>query len=225
MADTPTDDPLLKEIDEELRQEKYLELWHKYGTFIIAGVVTLIATVGGYQAWHSYMEEARQTAGEQFERAIELVQSGKRNDAVSAFAKLAEEGPSGYALLAKFEQAAILGREGNAASAAAIYRTIANDDSYNETYRDLATLLGTLQEMNSSDPVALIQRLAPLTAAGNPWRYTARELTGILAYRKGDIDQARSLFTALSNDNLAPPGVRERSAAMMGILGTNAREG
>jgi hypothetical protein len=225
VADTPTDDPLLKEIDEELRQEKYIELWRKYGTFIIAGVVALIASVGGYQAWHSYMEESRQTAGEQFERATKLVQSGKRDNAVTAFAKLAEEGPSGYALLAKFEQAAILGREGNKTSAAAIYRTIANDDSYNVTYRDLATLLGTLQEMESSDPVVLIQRLAPLTGADNPWRYTARELTGILAYRKGDVDQARSLFTALSNDNLAPAGVRERSAAMMGILGTSAREG
>ena len=223
MADS-TDDPLLREIDEELRQEKYLEIWRKYGAYIVAVVVIIVGTVAGYQGWRSYAASLNRGAGEQFNRALELAQSNQTDSAVQAFAKLAQEGPAGYALLARFEQASLQSRKGDKAGAALLYRAIADDRSIDAIYRDLSTLLAVHEEMDSADPTTLIQRLALLTGPSNPWRFSAREVTGMLAFRKGDRDQAQNLFSTLANDPAAPQGVRQRSAAMLGVLSSQAQE-
>lgn len=224
MAD-PADDPLLREIDDELRQEKYLQLWRKYGTYLVVLVVAVVAGVAGYQGWRSYTEQARQAAGEEFNRVLQLTHSNQLDSAVLALTKLAANDDTSYGLLARFEQASIASRKGDRAAAATLYQTIADDGGVDTVYRELATLLGAIEEMDSADPASLIQRLAPLTSAGNPWRFSAREVTGMLAFRKGDRDQAQSLFNGLVNDPAAPQGVRERSAAMLGVLGSQTQEG
>ena len=224
MADS-ADDPLLREIDDELRQEKYLQLWRQYGTYFVAVVVAVVVGVAGYQGWRSYSEQARQAAGEEFNRVLQLAHSNQFDSAAQALAKLDDKGDTSYGLLARFEQASIASRKGDRAAAVTLYQTIADDGGVDSVYRELATLLGAIEAMDSADPAALIQRLAPLTSTGNPWRFSAREVTGMLAFRKGDHDQAQSLFRGLVNDGAAPQGVRERSAAMLGVLGSQTQEG
>jgi hypothetical protein len=219
-----TDDPLLREIDEELRQDKYLEIWRKYGVYIIAVVVIIVGSAAGFQGWRSYTASQNRAAGEQFNRALELSQTNQTDNAAQAFAKLAQEGPAGYALLARFEQASLQARKGDKAGAGLLYRAIADDKNVDGIYRDLAALLAVNEEMDSGDPTALIQRLATLTGPSNPWRFSARELTGMLAFRKGDRDQAQNLFSTLANDPAAPQGVRQRAAQMLGVLGSQAQE-
>jgi hypothetical protein len=218
------DDPLLREIDEELRQEKYLEIWRKYGTYIIVVVVLIVGGVAGFQGWRKYTLTKNQTAGEQFHRSLELAQSNPDN-AAQALGKLAQDGPTGYAMLARFEQASLLAHKGDKAGAATIYASLAQDQNIEALYRDLAVLLGSIEEMDSADPAALIQKLAPLTNGTNPWRFSAREITGMLAFRKGDKDQAQSLFSGLAGDPNTPQGVRQRAAAMLGVLGAQTAEG
>ena len=40
-------DSLAREIDEELRREQMLKLWERYGIYVIAAVVLVIAGIGG----------------------------------------------------------------------------------------------------------------------------------------------------------------------------------
>jgi hypothetical protein len=60
--------------------------------------------------------------------------------------------------------------------------------------------------------------LAPLTADGNAWRHSARELTALLMLRKGDTTGARDLLTALSADVAAPAGLRQRAEELLAGL-------
>mgnify|MGYP003537543597 CR=1 FL=1 len=62
------------------------------------------------------------------------------------------------------------------------------------------------------------------TSTGD-FRRLVRELTALLAFRKGDHDQAQNLFSGLVGDAAAPPGIRERSAAMLGVLGSPVQQG
>ena len=205
------DDPLLREIDEELRQEKYLQIWSKYGAYIVIVVVLIVGGVAGFQGWRKYTLSQNQAAGEQFHRSLELAQSNQPDNAAQALGKLAQEGPAGYAMLARFEHASLLARKGDKAGAATIYASLAQDRKVEALYRDLAVLLGTMEEMDTADPATLIQRLAPLTNGDNPWRFSAREVTGMLAFRKGDKDQAQSLFGVLASDPNTPQGIRQRA--------------
>ncbi len=218
MADQ-VQDSLLREIDEELRQEHYAKLWKKYGSYIVAFAVIIVAAVAGYQGWRAWDIKSRMEQSDRFQAALELKQSGDSEAARNAFAELADDAGDGYATLARLQKASVLEQNGDRQGAIAAYNQIAEDSSASEHFRDLAIILGALLEADSADPAQLTAKLKPLTAAENPWRFSALEITGLLAYRANDKDKAREIFGKLAEDAAAPQGIRGRAAEMMAILG------
>jgi len=115
----------------------------------------------------------------------------------------------------------IYARQGDAGGAAAAYRALVGDGAIDSLYRDLAVILGAYQELNdpSADLPALAKRLERLRAENSPWRYSAGEISGLLARRAGDRAKAKELFQGLANDPRAPQGVRARAQEMLSIIG------
>lgn len=218
MAD-PSHDSLFREIDEELRQEHYAKLWKKYGNHVIGAALALVVGVAGFQGWRHYDVSTRTDEGMRFAAAQRLMQEDQNEAAAQSFGRLAAESSAGYALLARFQEAAILARQGDQAGSIAAYRELAEDTGIDALYRDLALVLGALHEIDTVDRAALSQRMAPLTADDNPWRYSAREIIAVLAQRGGDVSKARELYSGLANDVAAPSGIRSRAQEMLAILG------
>jgi hypothetical protein len=218
VADT-SDDILLREIDEELQQEKYSELWEKYGKFFIAIVVVIVIGVGGYQGWQSYDLSNRQQQSTRFAAAMNAI-AEQPEDARKTFAKIADDVSGGYALMAQFQNAGLLAKNGDRTAATAAYAKISSNTSINTIYRDLATILGALNELDQADPAALTATLAPLRATENPWRHSATELTALLALRVGDKKIARDLLTTLSKDATAPNGMKSRVSEIITQIGS-----
>ena len=69
------------------------------------------------------------------------------------------------------------------------------------------------------DPAESQARLEPLLADDNPFRFSARELSALVALHAGDKTKARELFKALSEDQAAPSGVRDRAQEMLLAVG------
>ena len=221
MADKdPGQDSLFREINEELRQEQFSKLWAKYGNFAIALAVVAVAGVAGYQYWQSRDLAARADQSAQFTSALRATMENRSAEATQTFTKLAETGSDGYALISKFDLAAIKSRDGNKAEAAAAYLAIANNKDATPELRDLALLLSVLQEIDNGDPKALTDRMAPLVASANPWRFNAKEFTAYLAQRMGENERAGQLFRELADDATAPQGIRARAAEMSAVLGS-----
>lgn len=220
MAD-PARDSLLREIDEDLRHERYAQLWKRYGHVVIALAVMLVVAVAGYEAWKTYQLNRRAEAGERFSSAIALAQTDP-DAAATVFADLAENGPEGYRILARLREAAILVRQGDIATAEAVYDNLAAETD-DPLYVDLALLLKAMAAMKddvtTAEAASLQEQLAPLTAADRPWRYTAQELSAVLALKAGETNKARDMFTALSTDVQAPEGVRSRAESMLIAIG------
>ena len=215
MAD-PVQDSLFREIEEDLRHERFAKLWKRYGNYVIAAVIAVVLSVAGFQGWRAYDIATRQSDGERFAEALTLAGDKQTQAAAEAFAGLAADATAGYALLARFQEAALLAKRGGPATA---YADLARDPGVDAVYRDLAVILGAFHEMNGPGAGDLSARLAPLTADGNPWRHSAKELTAVLAARAGDRTKARALFTALAADATAPQGIRARAGEMLAILG------
>jgi len=215
----PLQDGLFREIDEELRQEHYAKLWKKYGTHIMAAALALVIGVAGYQGWRAYDIKNRQADSARFAEAQRLASAEKTDEARLAFARLASDAGGGYAVLARFREAALLARSADRPAAATAYRELADDTSVGPIYRDLAVVLGTLQALDDGAPAELTGRLAPLTADDNPWRHSAREITGLLALRTGDREKARQAFDRLTGDPATPRGIRGRATELLEALG------
>jgi hypothetical protein len=215
----PVEGGLLREIDEELRQEKYAKLWQQYGKYIIAAAFALILGVAGFKGWQAYDLQQRTEDGEKFAAALSLTDTEQTGLALEALSGLAQDGGSGYALLARFRTAALLGEDNRRQEAADAYLALADDSGIDVIYRDMAAILWALNQLDNGDAAGLNSRLAPLTADDNPWRHSAKELTAVLALRAGDTDKARDLLQGLSSDATAPQGIRGRAAEMLAALG------
>lgn len=221
MADQdPGQDSLFREINEELRQEKFGKLWKTYGNYAIAVVVLAIAGVAGYQVWHNHDLSKRAEESAQFTTALRATMENRSAEATQTFTKLAETGGNGYALISKLDLAAIKSRDGNKAEAASAYLAIAGHKDTTPELRDLALLLSVLQEIDNGDPKTLTDRIAPLVSPANPWRFNAKEFTAYLAQRMGETQRAGQLFRELADDATAPQGIRTRAAEMSAVLGS-----
>lgn len=211
---------LFREIDEDIRRERYAKLWKQYGSYLIAALVLLLAGIAGYSIWQERSTEQRAQAAEQFSAAMRLANKDQ-TAAEAQLSALASDGPSGYAILAALQRATLLAKaDGQAARAA--YQGIqrSTDDPM---YRDLAVLLEVMvalqRETLPIDVDALQAKLQPLALDSNPWRFSARELMALLAWKSGHSAEARTQFDALVADPQTPAAMRERAEQIMAQIG------
>ena len=204
---------IFREIDEELRRDNLLKLWSRYGRYIIAIAVFALVVAGGIVAWRDHQLSERRAQSTRYAAALTLARDGKEADAVKVFAAIADEG-GGYAILASFEEAALLAKSGDREAAAAAYDRIAAGSELDSNLRGLAVLLSVMQRMPDADPHTTIDRLAPLTASDNPWRPSAIELTALARLKSGDKTGALDLFKSLADDPATPQSLRARAAEM-----------
>lgn len=209
---------IFREIEEDLQRDRYKKLWDKYGNLVIAAAVVLVLATGGWEAWKAYRAKRDQAFGQSYAMAMRLAEQGKAKEAEAGFGKLASDAGPGYAALARLQEAALLAKAGDNAGATAVYDKLAADGSVGRVYRDLATLLSVLNGIDKGDPAALEKRLEPLTDPANPWRYSARELSAVLAIRSGDKARAEKLYAQLADDASAPASLRGRAAEMLAAL-------
>lgn len=217
--DRNQDDLLFREVEEDLRRDRYAQLWKKYGSLVVVAAVVIVGTTAGAVWWRDHQRGIREKDGDRYAAAALLAQGGKTDEALKAFTALAQDGTPGYRTLARLQEAALLAKKGDVKGAVAVYDALAADSGTEKSFRDLATLLGTMASLDSGDPAALSQRLQPLTAEDNPWRYSALELTALLAERAGNVKAARDIYTRLADDAEAPGGIRVRARQMLGLLG------
>jgi len=208
---------IFREIDEELRRDNLLKLWKQYGRHVIVAVVLVLAAAGGIAAWRDHLASERRAQSARYNNALGLVREGKDADAAKAFTAIANEG-GGYGVLATFDQAELLAKSGDRKGAIEVYDRIAGSSSYDPELRDMAVLMSVMQSLPDGDPQALIKRLEPLTAAGNPFRATALELTAAARLKSGDKPGALQLYRNLADDLTAPQGLRARAAEMAAAL-------
>ena len=208
---------IFREIDEELRRDNLLKLWSRYGRYIIAIAVFALVVAGGFVAWRDHQLSERRAQSTRYAGALILAREGKEADAVKVFAAIAHEG-GGYAILAAFEEAALLAKSGDREAAAAAYDRVAAASEFDPDLRGLAVLLSVMQRMPEADAQTTIDRLAPLTASGNPWRPSAIELTALARLKLQDKSGALALFKSLADDPATPQSLRARAAEMATAL-------
>jgi hypothetical protein len=208
---------IFREIDEELRRDNLLLLWSRYGRYIVALAVLVLLIAGGIVAWRDHQLSERRAQSMRYSSALSLVREGKLADAAKVFGVIAQEG-GGYGTLAAFEAAELLAKSGDRKGAATAYDRIAETGGLDPAFRQLATLLSVMQGFPDADQHSVIDRLAAMTAPGNPWRSTALELTAAARLQAGDKSGALEVYKTLADDLAAPQGTRARAAEMAAAL-------
>ena len=207
---------IFDEVDEEIRQERAARLWRQYGSWLIAAALAVVIAVGGYRYWQYYQANQRSAAAAEYASALAGLGGEKADQeaAVKALEVIAV-GKGTYSILAQLRAAAAKLQNDDTAGALALYNAIAESLTSPKELRDLAVLLAVSADIDTGDRADLMARLAPLAAAGSPWRPMAMEMQAALALRAGDIIQARTLVTKLSDDATTPTHMRARATELL----------
>jgi hypothetical protein len=210
-----SDESLFREVDEEVRQEQYKKIWKQYGNYFTAmalGVVVLVAGIKGWQYWELSQSE---TAARVFADGLQKLTEGKTVDAEAAFAAIEHKG---FAKLANLRRAAVLGNQGKADEAVAAYDALANDQSTEQSIRDLARLRAGYILVDKLAPAELISRLGAFDNEQSPWRGLAREIFALSAYRTGDYVMADRYLNAIIADQGVALELRQRAQTLLEVI-------
>jgi hypothetical protein len=222
-TDDAASDLLIKEVDEELRQDQLNALWKRHGNLIVGAAVALVLGVAGWQSWTAWQTKQQQAASAQYSQAQRLLEQNKAAEANAVLGKVAAEGTAGYRMLATMEQAGQRLKAGDAAAAVALYDALAADSGVDELYRDLARLKAAYLKLDGGDAAAIAKSVEALVAESSPWRHSAREIQALAALKQGDTAKAGDLYRKLAEDPAAPQGIRSRAAEMAAATGGKAK--
>lgn len=212
-----SEDNIFREVDEELRREQIAAMWDKYGVYVLIGAALIVAIVGGYNGYKWWQAERAAKNGQSFYEASQLLAEKKNTEALDAYSKLAKQSGDGYQALANLEMAGLQLRQGNKTSAIELYEKVSSG-STDPLLRDFAKLQAAALRLDEADETEMKKRLDGLNTDTNPWRYSAKELLALAAFRSGNTVESEKLFSQLLSDPLSPAEIRRRAEAMLGLL-------
>jgi hypothetical protein len=214
------DDGFLREVEEELRRERLEKIWREYGTYILIVAALIVFGVLGYKYVETSRINAAQSTGQRYEEALELAADGKEGSATKEFETLAKEGTGGYPSLARLQLAGALLKDGKRSEALATFEALAKDSDADEMLRSYAALQVAALRLGQDDFTEMKNRLNPLMGDDSPWRYSARELLGLAAFKAGKTDEARDLLTPLLVDPKSPQSINSRAQIVLAEIAT-----
>jgi hypothetical protein len=213
---------IFQEVDEEVRREQFKKLWQRYGNFIIAACLLVVAVVGGWRGYEWWQAKKAGEAGAAFEQAVTLAEAGKHKEAADAFAKLAVDGSAGYRVLARLREAAELVRTDRKAAIDA-YDEIAANNGVGQVIQDLAVARAGFLLVDTASYSEMRERLNPLTAPERTFRHSARELLALSAWKAGDMNAARQWADMMITDPETPAGTRSRAEVLSELIAANGK--
>jgi hypothetical protein len=211
-------DSFLREVDEAVRQDQYKKLWDNYGVYALAGLLLIVAAVAAYKGWSYWQERQAQEAGAKFSEALTLEGGTDDAKAHDLLASLAAQGPEGYRVLARFQLAAAEAKAGDLDKAVTDYDALASDAAADQILQGHAALQAAALRLDKADYAEMDRRLKGLIDSNGAWRFSARELLGLSAYRLNDMREAEKQFSALIGDEDTPPNLRERADMMLALI-------
>jgi hypothetical protein len=211
-----------REVDEELRRDRARTLWERYGKLAIVGVVLLLAALAGAIYWNNQQQVRAGEKGEKLIAAFDDISGGNKAAATAKLDELAKADAPGYRAAALLTKADLAIEANNLDGAAALFKQVSEDQSFDESFRNLAMVRRTHVEFDKLQPQAVVDRLKPLAVAGNPWFGSAGEMVAISQLKLNKPAEAARIFAAMAKDKQVPDSVRSRAVQMAGSLGVDA---
>jgi hypothetical protein len=207
---------IFREVEEEVRRERYEKLWKKYGDYVIAAAALVVIGAAGSQLYRVYEQREAEKASVAYAAAEQMLNAGQPGAVVPEFTALARNAPGGYAQVSRLAQADALFGAGERGAAIKLYEQIADSsDPYLGAAARLHAAWAIADGASRSEVESL---LGPLTDPASPWHRLAQEVLAYEDLRAGDTAHALNAYQQIVADPDAPAQLRARSEAMTRFL-------
>ena len=121
----------IREVDEDLKEEKRLKLWKKLIPYLVSISLGIILSTSGFVFWKDYTTKTKQQLGDDFTAAMELSNEEDIDAALLALDRIVDKGSDGYVTMAKLKKASILIEKGERDKGLEIYLDLDKMQSIN----------------------------------------------------------------------------------------------
>tara|TARA_B100001057_G_scaffold42_1_gene42 strand:- start:863 stop:1507 length:645 start_codon:yes stop_codon:yes gene_type:complete len=206
----------IKEVDEDLKEEKRVKLWKKLLPYVLGFSFGVILLTSGFVFWENYSKNIRQSLGDDFTAAVGLASEDDVDAALLALDRIVDKGSDGYATIAKMKKASIFIQKGDIDKGLDIYLDL-EKNAVDQSFRDIATILYVLNSMDMVDPMKLLDKIKPLEAS-KIWKSSALELKAFIYLKTEKKEQAKETFQSILNQKNIPSSLSSRARNMIEYL-------
>lgn len=213
-----SEESFIREVDEEYRRDQTANFFKTYGVYLIACALVVLAIVGGYKYEEARRAKEAAAGGDALTNALSYLDAGNADEAERALATLAGTGTGSYRLLARLHAAAESVAKRQFDSALQDYRGVASDASAPASLKEFAQVQIAALSLDKESYDALAKSLEPFRAGTSEWRFSAKEILGLAAYKEGKKAEAEQFYREIIGDGAAPSGMRQRAQVMLALL-------
>ena len=206
----------IKEVDEDLKEEKRIKLWKKILPYVLSISFGIILFTSGYVFWENYSQKVNQQLGDDFTAAVQLANEEDLDAAILALERIVDKGSDGYVTLAKMKKASLLIQSGELKKGLSIYLDL-EKNAVDQSFRDIASILYVLNSMDNEDPDVLMSKIEQLESS-QIWRSSALEMKGFLFLKKNEKEKAKETFESILKLPSSPSSLASRAKNMIEYL-------
>ena len=199
---------VLRQVDEDLRKDRILILWKKYGIYIIAFIVLLISSVIGYQINKSLNISNNQKQVENYLNASNLP---SENEIVSSLSNLENSSNTFMRGLIRLKMANSLISQGKKEQSQAILIQLMKDREINKIIKDAAGYFYLMSKLNEITKDEILAYFPDNQIDNSTFKYLFLELFALHDLFSGDFEQTNKSFQKIINDPEAPREIIIRS--------------
>ncbi|MEL6370886.1 MAG: tetratricopeptide repeat protein [Pseudomonadota bacterium] len=203
------DETIFREVDQDLAEENLWRDIEKRGPWLLGLGALVVAFVAGNQIFTSQQNAAREKGARSFQELTKTIEESP-DDAIAAVELYADEAPTGYEALARFQLASAYAREDEPGKARAAYQAIYGNRALPEAVINLARLRAGYLALDM-DRSAVIDDVGSLESLDGAYGAYAREILGLAALKAGDFENASAQFQSLLVSTATPPALRARA--------------
>ena len=203
---------IFREVDEDIRKERYINLFRKYGVYVIAIIVIIVGTLAGIQFYSGYQVNKNEMLFAEYINIIE-------NNSDDTLEKLSDSGETSNIFLNGMyllKRSDLLVASGQIDQATLLLSEAIDNNALNKIHNDVAIykLLMINIETLSIEEIKLYQN--KLISEVDAF-YLIEELIAIKFLIEGQKEDAIKKFSELSANNSVPIEIINRSAVFIKI--------
>ena len=203
---------IFREVDEDIRKERYINLFRKYGVYVIAIIVIIVGTLAGIQFYSGYQVNKNEMLFAEYINIIE-------NNSDDTLEKLSDSGNTSNLFLNGMyllKRSDLLVASGQIDQATLLLSEAIENNTLNKIHNDVAIyklLMINIETLSIEEIKSYQNKLISEVDA----LYLIEELIAIKFLIEGQKEDAIKKFSELSTNNSVPIEIKNRSAVFIKI--------
>lgn len=192
---TPLEAEILREVAEEIKEERYKALWNKIGPYVVGLIVAVLVATGGYEFYAHTQKQRALAQSEQLQTALAMLDTDDAESGAEILKSLVDSSDrGGYRWLAAFHYADYLIGQKKFDEAVSALDIVMNDKHAPAPFKNMAVFDKIVLRIENGDKnyADMEKDLDALAAKSDAWTPLALEMAAELALRQNDAEKAKS---------------------------------